>query len=317
MIFFLYLQVAFGIIGKEQMFSNIVQKYEITWNREMKSEIRKMDKYYRSEFVALLNEASFTKDILGIGVTQLYKANYAKIGTYYQAFTCLSTGVERIGKLCLILDSYIEDKGKFPDENYIRKHGHRITGLYESCREIAGNRKFGFAFPCVLQDSIHQAMINILHAFAQSSGRYHNINMIAGKNFDNDCVKRWKEEVDVPLYQKCVSKRKKEKIKKTAEAAEMMLGDVTLVNYISEEGNEIREIEAASRETGIWAAAAPYRQLYMLQIIRFFVQVLFGLEGEARKVSQEEPMIIPYFGEVFGIFFNSDAYFRSRKTWDI
>ena len=91
MIFFLYLQVAFGIIGKEQMFSNIVQKYEITWNREMKSEIRKMDKYYSSEFVALLNEASFTKDILGIGVTQLYKANYAKTGTYYQAFTCLST----------------------------------------------------------------------------------------------------------------------------------------------------------------------------------------------------------------------------------
>lgn len=64
-----------------------------------------MDDYYSREFIALQNEALFTKELLGIGVTQLYKANYAKKGIYYQAFTCLSTGLERIGKLCLILDS--------------------------------------------------------------------------------------------------------------------------------------------------------------------------------------------------------------------
>lgn len=39
-----------------------------------------MDGYYREEFVALLNEAQFTKEILGISVTQLYKANYAQKG---------------------------------------------------------------------------------------------------------------------------------------------------------------------------------------------------------------------------------------------
>ena len=75
-----------------------------------------VNEYYSKEFIALLDEALFTKDILGIGVTQLYKANYAQRGIYYQTFICLSTGIERIGKLCLILDSYIENNGKFPNE---------------------------------------------------------------------------------------------------------------------------------------------------------------------------------------------------------
>lgn len=39
-----------------------------------------VNEYYSKEFIALLDEALFTKDILGIGVTQLYKANYAQRG---------------------------------------------------------------------------------------------------------------------------------------------------------------------------------------------------------------------------------------------
>ena len=33
-------------------------------------------------FLAFLEEAQFTKEILAIGVTQLYKANYASKGIY-------------------------------------------------------------------------------------------------------------------------------------------------------------------------------------------------------------------------------------------
>lgn len=273
--------------------------------------------YYSKEFVALLDEALFTKDILGIGVTQLYKANYAQRGIYYQAFVCLSTGIERIGKLCLILDSYIENNGKFPNENYIRKHGHRIEGLYESCCEIAENRALHFRFSGALQEPIHQSMISILQAFAESSGRYHNINIIANKNTNNDCIKRWKEEVDIELFRKKVSKRKKEKIEENAKVIGALLEGSVVVKHSSETGERLYEATEASRETGIWEAVAPYRQLYMLQIIRFFVEILVELSYEAKKVPCGEQEEIPYFSEVFGLFYNSDAYFRSRKTWDI
>lgn len=47
-------------------------------------------------FIEFLKEAQFTKELLAIGVTQLYKANYASKGIYYQSFVCLSTGIERL-----------------------------------------------------------------------------------------------------------------------------------------------------------------------------------------------------------------------------
>jgi len=53
-------------------------------------------------FLALNREAHFTRDMLAAGATEIRKANYASKGTYFTAFTTLSTGFERIGKLCLI-----------------------------------------------------------------------------------------------------------------------------------------------------------------------------------------------------------------------
>ena len=97
-------------------------------------------------FSAFLEEAEFTKEILAIGVTQLYKANYASQGIYYQSFTCLSTGLERLAKLCLILDYYIQQQGVLPSEKYIRNYGHRIPDLYNACCEVAKRQKVAFHF---------------------------------------------------------------------------------------------------------------------------------------------------------------------------
>jgi hypothetical protein len=57
---------------------------------------------FTQTFIALVNEAEFTKEMLGAGATQIRQANYATRGIYFQAFTSLATGLERIGKLCLM-----------------------------------------------------------------------------------------------------------------------------------------------------------------------------------------------------------------------
>ena len=64
---------------------------------------------FNNTFNALLKEAQFTKEILGAGATQIRNANYARKGLYFQAFTSLSTGFERIGKLCLMLDLLLRE----------------------------------------------------------------------------------------------------------------------------------------------------------------------------------------------------------------
>ena len=60
-------------------------------------------------FQAFLNEAVFTKEIISSLVTQIRKADYAQKGFYFQSFTSLATGLERIGKLCLLLNYYIKN----------------------------------------------------------------------------------------------------------------------------------------------------------------------------------------------------------------
>ena len=86
------------------------------------------------------------------------------------------------------------------------------------------------------------------------------------------------------------------------------------VYFISETGEEITEFEDASYRTGMFEAVAPFRQLFILQIIRYWVELLWELSSIAQRKGQQD---IPYMGEVFGGFYNSDSYFKTRKTWNI
>lgn len=265
-------------------------------------------------FWAFLNEAQFTKELLAIGVTQLYKANYATKGIFYQSFTCLSTGIERIEKLCLILDYFIVNNGMLPQENYVRKHGHQIMALFQACREIAERQKIKITFACDLNDEIHQAILRILSNFSESSGRYSNINILLGKEAGEiDCMHQWHKMVDLELYEQRIPSRKKLEIDKRATIIGTYMEQFSAIYFTTEDAIELNDPVEASRRTGIWEAVAPYWQLYMLQIILFFTQLLRELGYKAMSIC---PMDIPYFGEIFGLFYNDDAYFRGRKTWD-
>ena len=265
-------------------------------------------------FLALCEEAQFTKEILGIGVTQLYKANYAAKGIFYQSFVCLSTGIERLEKLCLILDHYIQHHGAQPSESYIRNYGHKIQELYAACRKVAADQQIGFHFRYKMDENIRQAMIGLLGDFAETSGRYSNINILLGKeNKSNDCVEQWFCNVDMPLYNKHVSPQKKACIEQQAFEVGAFMNQWADIMFIAEDKRELTDAGEASRRTGIWEAVAPYRQLYMLQIIRYLVELLVGLEHKAREINSED---IPHFREIFQLFWGDNAYFRSKRMWD-
>lgn len=270
--------------------------------------------YYNKIFTAFLDEAQFTREVLAIGVTQIYKANYASMGIYYQSFTCLSTGLERLEKLCLILDYYIQHQGALPTESYIRNHGHKIQNLYSSCRDIAKHQNIRFRFHYKMDEAIHDAIIELLGSFAESSGRYSNLNILLGvESKSHDCMEQWFHQVDIPLYQKHVSQEKKDGIEHRALVIGNLLSPFALIRFTAEDNTELTDAADASRRTGIWEAVAPYRQFYILQIIRYLTELLIGLGHKARAIHPED---IPHFGEIFGLFYNDNAYFRSRKTWD-
>lgn len=268
---------------------------------------------FSETFKALNKEAQFTKEMLGSGATQIRKANYAAKGVYFQALTSLSTGLERIGKLCLMLDYFIDNGGKFPDLNYMKNEiGHNIAVIYEKSVAVVTKRSISMQFLQDLNSPIHQAILNILSDFAQGD-RYSNIDLVVGAKRQSDPVASWFMEVDEPLYATCASKKKKETIRNNAAVISAKLSPHTMVRHTSETGTDVTDVKEASHRTGVQTAVAPYRQLYVIQIIRYWVELLSSLQHTAMQCGNED---IPFFSEVFAPFCNDDSYIKRRKTWN-
>lgn len=264
-------------------------------------------------FNALLREAQFTKEMLGTGATQIRLANYATKGIYFQAFTSLSTGLERIGKLCLMLDYFIETGGTFPALKEMKRQiGHKLELLYERSQEVVRRRSIQLRMTRDLSNPVHLAIMRVLHDFAEGD-RYSNIDVLVGGSTSADPVARWFDEVDSLLYTSRVSQKKKDQIALNARVGAQLLGAFSVVRHTAETGEEITDFEEGSRRTGMWEAVAPYRQLAVLQVIRYWTELLGELGYAALALPGED---IPHFGEVFAIFYNDDAYLRSRKTWE-
>jgi len=265
-------------------------------------------------FQALANEASFTKEILASGVTQIRKANYARKGIYFQSFTSLSTGLERIGKLCLMLDYYIQNSGQFPDVMFLKNEiGHDLQILYAKSKEVIDNHKITFHFLNGLEEPLHKEILSVLSGFAKGD-RYSNINFLTKQNYSSDPILEWHKKIDLIIYELRVTKKTKKKIESQASLIDIMMSPSAIVQYSSESREDITSIYDASFLTGMTDAVTKYRQLYLLQIIRYWVELLIGLQYKAMSINRNEE--IPFFTEIFGAFENSDSYFLSRKNFE-
>lgn len=266
-------------------------------------------------FRAFQSEALFTKEMLGLGVTQIRKANYASKGIYYEAFTCLSTGFERIGKLCLILDFYIDHRGSLPNVDYMKREiGHNLVKLYEQSLNVAKKHDIAFRFKNHLDEEIYQRILHILSQFSMGD-RYSNINILSNRQQKSDSMSDWYTKIDMYIFEHCVTDKVKMKIMNNAQWMQYLMGSHALVRYTAETGRTITNLELASFQTGMQDAVAPYRQLFVLQMIRYWVELIEKLGDKARGINRTE-FEIPYFSEIFGGFYNKDSYLKSRKTWD-
>jgi hypothetical protein len=89
--------------------------------------------------------------------------------------------------------------------------------------------------------------------------------------------------VDEPLYDLRVSERQKEKIRRNARIIDRLSGSFMMVRHTGEDRAEINSIEDASFRAGKSEVVAKYRQLYVVQIIRYWVELLVSLAGIARE----------------------------------
>lgn len=262
-------------------------------------------------FEALCKEAQFTGEMLCSGYTEIRKANYAKRGVYFQAFTSLSTGFERIGKLCYLLIYSIEHGGSFPTDKDLKNvFRHDIIKLYKLILEFKNKNNIEYDFLQDLDKPIYQSILNVLSRFAKGD-RYANIDLLINNRSYDDPISVWYKDVDLVIFQEKISENKKEKIKRDASLVHYLTSDFVMIRHTGEDGKEINTAFEGSFRTGVNDAVAPYRQLYVFHIIRFFVESLLAIESICRNKQFFE---IPYFMDFFRVFNIDDSYMKGRKT---
>lgn len=266
-------------------------------------------------FTELANEAAFTKEMLGSGATQIRRANYATKGIYFQAFSNLSTGFERIGKLSIILDYYITQNGSFPTQNYLKqKFWHRLTDIYNESINIVSRNKIKFKYLPNLDAEIYKCTLVVLSDFAVGD-RYANINFDEpGGQFDP--IKKWHDSVDELIWKTMISQRSRERILNNSKLMSPY-NDFSFVYFAGEDHSDIKTLEDGSYRSGKNELVSAKRQLIVLQMIRYWFEVIWGLQDKAENISlTNKKYDIPHFSEILSGFWNDDSYLRTRKTWD-
>lgn len=255
-----------------------------------------------AQYNRLYDEILFTRQLLGIGLTYLRKSSFENKGVYFQSFTNLSLGIERLCKICLIVN-HLKSHNSYPNTKDVTKFGHNLVKLFESIstlKEASNELK-----------EIHKSIISHLSNFADSKGRYSNINFLTeGSTFDP--ILEW-SNIDNIIINNLLTEKQKEKLE-AQKHSHYLLGN-SLPAFTS--GFEDERRESISNVGTLFSRnieinyISGYRCLYVIQIIEFLFNVLNSLNHKLNSKFHLKEL-----NRVFAtILYGTDAEKRRRKNF--
>lgn len=267
-------------------------------------------------FNLINSECQFIQEMIDIGITQIRKADLQQKGLYYQSFTCLSVGLERLLKLIIILDTY-NDTDTFYTQEQLRRLGHKINNLYSKCVSI-GN-KYGVNKKYSENDTIYNSIIDILSEFADTgdNNRYYYLNYISEVNrnefvLPKDTMCKWYENIDEYIYNSKISAKKKQEIESHSNLLGHVLNTGTIISFNLENNILINDGISFLLNKNRQLACQKYRVLFVAQIVRYLSNILNKLCDALWRKSNNN---IPYFYDYFRVYRCDDNYLKNKKKF--
>jgi hypothetical protein len=263
---------------------------------------------------ALAREAGIASHSISSGLEALRKANYADKGLYNHAFFGLSIGLERLLKLIVLIDFALLNGGTFPDDAYFRALGHDIQQLYSEARRVHARLANPRDRYEIANQGLENDIIVFLAKFATST-RYYNLNFLAGKSQPPqtmDPIVEWATNVGRQILERHYPQAIREKDQRSAAIINAMMGPVSMIRHIAEDGTVLDTVESASLRTGENKITQKYGTFYCAKVVRFAYMILYDLEHEAQNAGLDD---VPALHEFFFPFLNEDTYLKSRKTF--
>jgi hypothetical protein len=264
----------------------------------------------------LIQEAGIAAELLAAGLGALRKANYAQQRLYYHAFFGLSIGLERLMKLVVLIDYVIENGGQFPDSNWLKRtYGHNLIRLFSGTKQVRSSFSPSELRWELEDEDVTNSILFVLSDFATAT-RYYNLDLLVGATKANqrDAILQWAVEVGQLIIDTKYSPSRNARDQEFAADAEAMMGSFTYVQHTSESGESINDVATAALAGRLGEFIQEEATFCAARLIRYIYEALFALQFRARRSGIES---IPHLSEFFAIYYNDNAYLRSRKTFNV
>lgn len=259
-------------------------------------------------FILFLREAELASMSLCAGLTALRKANPSHTGFYTHAFFSISTGIERLMKLILIIDYAVKNNGFYPDNKYLRKFGHNIIESMKIIGSISNEYGHYSEWKSLMDDEINIEILNHATEFAIGA-RYSNLDELTNNKRYDDPIRSWNINVGDLILKRYPSRNERSVEDEFFDNAM----DKSSVILIPGERGEFIE---SFKELRICAQNSEIINKYGMRHLVSIIQMLSTLLVSIRDFAQvEKNLDYPFFHEFFIPFNTPKEYWKNKKSW--
>ena len=267
-----------------------------------------------SHFIWL--EAMLIRSVFGSGVTALREASCGKDGNgnYYVALFGMSTGIERLAKLILVIDYILNSNGKMPESKFLQRKGHKIAYLIKCIKNISNGISSDIIYPYP-KNIVTESIILNLDSFSGLNHKYTNLDVIGDtSNYINEPIKRWRLDVGEKILQlyydgtpnednvnALAAERKYSKLENDYPIFHNEMGDEIITEWDS---FIYQEKVKVIQQQG---------QLNALKIMRWMVNVYDVLSR--RVLSRAKKIHFQFTWSVLKDYLVSDLELKDKKIW--
>lgn len=273
---------------------------------------------FSATWYLLEQEGLLAQACLCNGLTALRRANLGdKKGLFYSAFFGLSIGFERVLKLVLILDHMANNKLAPPPSKCIEGFRHDLIRLFDATKTICNARGLTFLdeFP---PDSLPIRILDFLDRFADTGGRYSNINKLTDHKHQamDDPIVKW-GEIASQVMQTLATPGERQRAQLNGQMARLAFGSAaaSLISDLNQQPKDVVPLHVRASELDTAARHAIYALVTLIAALREVIDALCGAVWSANHPGTSGAATVPDMKEFFQFAWADRQYVKRKRQW--
>lgn len=273
---------------------------------------------FSATWFLLEQEGLLAQACLCNGLTELRRANLGdKKGLFYSAFFELSIGFERVLKLVLILDHMANNKLAPPSSTYIEGFRHDLIRLFDATKTVCTARGLTFLdeYP---PDSLSIRILDFLDRFADTGGRYSNINKLTGHKHQavDDPIVKW-GEIASQIMQTQATPRERQRAQLNGLVASIAFDGAaaSLISDLNQQPMDVAPLHVRASELDTAAKHAIYALVTLIAALREVLDSLCSSAWTANPPGNSGLADVPDMKEFFQFAWADRQYVMRKRQW--